>query len=497
MALTPNRDTTTYLPPKSTVYSGAQTQQMLGANNVPQNNLPRFNGGTLGSAFSWASDKIGQGANWVKDQAGKGVNWLKDSVGDVMDWIDKPGKLLDKVLQGFGVDFSGINGGVIGDITKAAWKKIKDGATNWLKEQMESMMGGDGSVLDMSKLTYKYGYDPNYYAETGVKWHGGLDFGYINEAVPSTINGTANVMPFDGGGYGNWVKIAQGAMDVIYAHLSKHTLKDGEKVKVGDTVGISGNTGFSTGPHLHYEMRRNGETFNPLPWLKENNGGGASGKWGGKIKEALKLAGLPTTKSYINAWSKQIQTESGGNAKAIGGTDGLLDGRAKGLVQVKPGTFNSFKLPGHDNIFNGLDNLIAGMRYASARYGSSLLDVIGHGHGYASGGIINSPEIAWLAEGGFSESVISHDPSNKVKSQAIWKETGDKLGFSTEGETLQRIMKLIEESNETNETIEINTRNSGNNPIYLDNKKVGKQVAEPVKQEIENIERRNKRFNRR
>ena len=58
-------------------------------------------------------------------------------------------------------------------------------------------------------------------------------------------------------------------------------------------------------------------------------------------------------------------------------------------------------------------------------------------------------------------------------------------------------MELIEEGNETNETIEVNTRNSGDNPIYLDNKKVGKQVAEPVKQEIENIEKRNKRFNRR
>lgn len=497
MALTPNKDTTTYLPPKSTVFSGSQTQQMLGANNVPQSNIPRFSGGTLGSAFSWAGDKIGQGANWVKDQAGKGVNWLKDTVGDVMDWIDKPGKLLDKVLQGFGVDFSGLEGGVIGDITKAAWKKIKSSATNWLKDQMEAMMGGDGSVLDMSKLSYKFGYDPNYFAETGVKWHSGLDFSYINEPVPSTINGTANVMPFDSGGYGNWVKIAKGAMDVIYAHLSKHKLKDGEKVKVGDTVGISGNTGFSTGPHLHYEMRKNGKAFDPLPWLKENNGGGGSGKWHGKIKEALELAGLPTSKSYVNAWSKQIQTESGGNAKAVGGTDGLLDGRAKGLVQVKPGTFNSFKLPGYDNIFNGLDNLIAGMRYASAKYGSSLLDVIGKGHGYATGGIINSPEIAWLAEGGFSESVISHDPANKVKSQAIWKETGDKLGFSNEGEMLRRIMELIEEGNETNETIEANTRNSGNNPIYLDNKKVGKQVAEPVKQEIENIEKRNKRFSRR
>lgn len=127
-------------------------------------------------------------------------------------------------------------------------------------------------------------------------------------------------------------------------------------------------------------------------------GGGGAGppgagvaRWRTTVLQALATVGLPTSAAYVNAWLRQIATESGGNQNAVQGNIGDINNRtgdlAKGLVQTISATFNAFKLPGYGQIFNGLDNLIAGMRYAISRYGrTGMLGVIGHGHGYDNGG---------------------------------------------------------------------------------------------------------------
>jgi len=99
--------------------------------------------------------------------------------------------------------------------------------------------------------------------------HTGLDF---KAATGTDVRAAADGKVVDAGrngGYGNMVEIDHGnGITTRYAHLSRITVKDGDKIARGDKLGEVGSTGRSTGPHLHYEVRRHGNAVDPRNFLR-------------------------------------------------------------------------------------------------------------------------------------------------------------------------------------------------------------------------------------
>lgn len=106
----------------------------------------------------------------------------------------------------------------------------------------------------------------------GTRWgrrHNGIDIGLsTGSSIKAADGGTVIFSGYDGG-YGYTVRISHGdGMVTVYAHNSKLQVKKGDKVYKGQQIALSGNSGSSTGPHLHFEVRVNGVPKNPLNYIK-------------------------------------------------------------------------------------------------------------------------------------------------------------------------------------------------------------------------------------
>ncbi len=472
MALTPNRDTTAFLPKGSAVFNGAQTHAMLSG----VNKLPRFSKGTMfdllgngkkpkkhkhgdevvGDVIGSSKKVVGnvnRGVNAVKGKildtgktfvsqalstAAKGKDWLAKSVGDVLDWIDKPGKLLNKVLDGFGVNFDFLKGAELPyNMMKAMFKKLKDATvklfTSWLEDQ-----GGDGGYIDLSK-GINFGFAPSAAAARAQGYpfarpHYGLDINYKHDKVYSTLNGIANASYGWNGGFGNMVKITSGALTAIYGHMHKLAFTGSKKVHPGSYLGISGGNpsedgqgaGSSTGLHLHYEMRKNGVPFDPTNWLKKNNGGGKRGhypKGSGAayasrvISQAQRILGGSYNTRYVHdQMMRLVKRESNYQPDAVNNWDinAQRGTPSRGLFQMIKPTFDYYAKPGYTNFNNPLHQALSSMRNIARKYGG----IYGFNgafkraadYAYATGGKVYNG-LYRLGEEGYPEWIIPTDPS--------------------------------------------------------------------------------------
>lgn len=102
----------------------------------------------------------------------------------------------------------------------------------------------------------------------GPRWrrqHKGLDIKvYTGDTIRSAFSGVVRVVKYEAAGYGKYIVIRHdNGLETIYGHLSKQLVKENQRVKSGEVIGLGGSTGRSTGSHLHFETRLCGVALNP------------------------------------------------------------------------------------------------------------------------------------------------------------------------------------------------------------------------------------------
>ena len=119
-----------------------------------------------------------------------------------------------------------------------------------------------------SRVTSEFGYRSDPF--TGeMRGHTGIDIGVpTGTPIRAALPGTVTISQYNAGGYGYYILIDHGGgMETLYAHCSKLLAQVGNSVDAGDIIALSGSTGRSTGPHLHFEVRIDGQRINPRYYL--------------------------------------------------------------------------------------------------------------------------------------------------------------------------------------------------------------------------------------
>jgi murein DD-endopeptidase MepM/ murein hydrolase activator NlpD len=157
----------------------------------------------------------------------------------------------------------------IEDALEAQSKQIAEEIKRLQRNGRRTYVGGSmvWPVPSSSYISSPYGYRIHPITHTR-KFHSGIDIAASYGVSIEAANSGTVIYAGWNGGYGNTVIIDHGAgVSTLYAHTSRILVSVGESVKGGEVIAKVGSTGLSTGPHLHFEVRKNGETTNPLNYV--------------------------------------------------------------------------------------------------------------------------------------------------------------------------------------------------------------------------------------
>ena len=200
--------------------------------------------------------------------------WLNKA--DVPDWVRKAANVAFDTGQGAltGLIAGGLPGAIAGTAVGAGSSLMNPYGQGGGDEQGVNLgkmypLAGNPTITSQFGSIRDLTFPDGSKSRTNGKPHGGVDYGVpIGTQVYAAADGTIEDTSFDAGGFGNYIRMRdKDGNQLYYGHLDQKVATSGQRVKAGDLVGYSGNSGGSTGAHLHFEVRNAGNKIDPLAYI--------------------------------------------------------------------------------------------------------------------------------------------------------------------------------------------------------------------------------------
>lgn len=133
----------------------------------------------------------------------------------------------------------------------------------------------DSLRIDMSKFVIPHrGAVTSRFGPRRYRFHYGIDLKVnIGDSIFSAFDGKVRIIDYEAKGYGHYVVVRhENGLETVYAHFSSVLVEHDQNIKAGEVIGLGGNTGRSTGPHLHFELRYLGNAINPENMINFSSG---------------------------------------------------------------------------------------------------------------------------------------------------------------------------------------------------------------------------------
>lgn len=337
--------------------------------------------------------------NTMLEDLHKGINWVLDKVG-----ASKIGGTWSVPMPSYAVGTPGTHPGGLA--------KVNDAPTSHYRELYRLPNGKMGMFPAVRNMVV-----PLPKGTSVLDGERSYQLSRMMGIIPHYADGTLDAV---GNFFGNLKDDVENFMDNTEKFLA-HPIEFMESV-FKKFVKVSTPVKFATDLVQHVPVYIAKQMAN---WVKKqlevlsNPGGSGVERWRPYITRAAAMEGIHLTATMMRKMLTQINTETHGDPTRIGGTDGLNDGHATGLLQFKPGTFRHWIWHGHGNIMNGFDQILAAFNALQHGGEGGWANFGIPGRGWANGGLITQHGLYEVGEYNRPEMIVPLDMSKRSRAYQL------------------------------------------------------------------------------